>query len=311
MDSVRSSLLEIVYEQSGPSEGPPVLLLHGWPDAPRGWRSVADQLHAEGWRTIIPYLRGSRPTRFLHEDTARFAGAAALAQDAIDLADALKLDRFAVVGHDWGARAAYTIAGLFPERLTAIATLALGYQPRGVFSLPDFEQSRRFWYQWFQCLDEGVQAVRRDPVGFARIQWNTWSPQGWFDEAEFVATAESFKGPDWAAITLNAYRSRWVPGEAVDHRYDGLQQKLSQTEYLAIPTLMIQGASDFCDAPKQSEGLDRFFTRGYTRLLIDGVGHFPHREAPALVAGAVNRFLRDHAEGQVLGRPNSLPSSRA
>jgi pimeloyl-ACP methyl ester carboxylesterase len=296
MDSVRSSLLEIVYEQSGPSEGPPVLLLHGWPDAPRGWRSVAGHLHVEGWRTIVPYLRGSRPTRFLHEDTPRFAGAVALAQDAIDLADGLKLDRFAVVGHDWGARAAYTMAGLSPERVTSIAALALGYQPRGVFSLPDFEQSRRFWYQWFQCLDGGVQAVRRDPVGFARIQWNTWSPPGWFDEAEFIATAESFKDPDWAAITLNAYRSRWVAGEAVDHRYDELQQKLKETEYLTTPTLMIQGASDFCDAPKQSEGLDRFFTRGYRRLLIDGVGHFPHREAPALVADAVNRFLRENAE---------------
>jgi pimeloyl-ACP methyl ester carboxylesterase len=75
MNSVRTDLLEITYEQSGPNEGPPVLLLHGWPDAPRGWRKVAHHLHTEGWRTIVPYLRGSRPTRFLHEDTPRFAGA--------------------------------------------------------------------------------------------------------------------------------------------------------------------------------------------------------------------------------------------
>lgn len=296
MNSVRTDLLEIVYEQSGPNQGLPVLLLHGWPDAPRGWRTVAHHLHAEGWRTIVPYLRGSRPTRFLREDTPRFAGAVALAQDAIDLADALKLDHFAVVGHDWGARAAYTLAGLFPERVTAVAALALGYQPRGAFALPDFEQSRRFWYQWFQCTDGGAEAVRRDPVGFARIQWDTWSPQGWFDETEFIATADSFKDPDWAAITLNAYRSRWIPGEAVDQRYDALQRKLSQTEYLSTPTLMIQGESDSCDAPKESDGLDGFFTRGYRRILIDGVGHFPHREAPDDVAVAVNRLLRDHTE---------------
>ena len=95
----------------------------------------------------------------------------ALAQDAIDLADRLSLDRFAVIGHDWGARVAYTLATLFPERITSIAALALAYQPRGVFDLPGFAQSRSFWYQWFMCLDRGAEAVRRDPVGFARIQW--------------------------------------------------------------------------------------------------------------------------------------------
>jgi pimeloyl-ACP methyl ester carboxylesterase len=106
----------------------------------------------------------------LHKDTPRFAGAVALAQDAIDLADALKLDCFAVVGHDWGARAAYTIAALFPERLRAVAALSLAYQPRGALVLPDFEQSRLFWYQWFQCIDGGAEAVRRDTVGFARME---------------------------------------------------------------------------------------------------------------------------------------------
>jgi pimeloyl-ACP methyl ester carboxylesterase len=296
VNSIRTELLEIAYEQSGPSEGAPVFLLHGWPDAPRGWSRVAQRLHAEGWRTIIPYLRGSRPTRFLREDTPRFAGAVALAQDAIDLANALKLNRFAIAGHDWGARAAYTMAALFPERVTAVAALALAYQPRGAFALPDFEQSRRFWYQWFQCVDGGAEAVRRDPVGFARIQWNTWSPPGWFEEAEFIATAESFMDPDWAAITLNAYRSRWVIGEAVDRRYDALQKKLSETDYLSIPTLMIQGEADSCDAPEESEGLDRFFTRGYRRILIRGAGHFLHREAPGEVAAGVNRWLQDHAE---------------
>ncbi len=296
MNALRTDLLEIIFEQSGPDEGPPVLLLHGWPDAPRGWSRVANHLHAEGWRTITPYLRGSRPTRFLREETPRYAGAVALAQDVIDLADGLRLDRFAVIGHDWGARAAYTLAALFPERITAIGALALGYQPQGAFIVPDFQQSMRFWYQWFQCIDGGVEAVRRDPVGFARIQWNTWSPPGWFDEAEFIATADSFKDPDWAAITLNAYRARWLSGEAVDQRYDALRRKLSEIEYLSIPTLMIQGESDFCDAPKQSEGLDPYFTRGYRRVVLEGIGHFPHREAPGEVGGAISGWLQDHAK---------------
>jgi pimeloyl-ACP methyl ester carboxylesterase len=127
------------------------------------------------------------------------------------------------------------------------------FRPGGVFKIPDFEPSKRFWYQWFQCIDGGAEAVRRDPVGFARIQWNTWSPQGWFDEAEFSSTSETFSGPDWADFTLNAYRSRWMSGEVTDARYDTLQVKLREIEYLSTPTLMIQGASDSCDAPKESE----------------------------------------------------------
>jgi pimeloyl-ACP methyl ester carboxylesterase len=155
-----------------------VLLLHGWPDAPRGWRAVAQLLQAAGWRTIIPYLRGTAPTRFLSDDTPRVAPGVALVQDAIDLLDALQLEQVAVVGHDWGARTAYTLATLFPERVTAMVALALAYQSRGAFTIPDFAQARLFWYQWFMCTEAGATAVRQDPTGFARIQWDTWSPPG-------------------------------------------------------------------------------------------------------------------------------------
>jgi pimeloyl-ACP methyl ester carboxylesterase len=287
MPTIRTELLSLTYEEGGPADGPVILLLHGWPDAPRGWRAVAQLLQAAGWRTIIPYLRGTAPTRFLSDDTPRVAPGVALAQDAIDLLDALQLERAAVVGHDWGARTAYTLAALFPERVIAIVALALAYQPRGAFTLPDFAQARLFWYQWFMCTEAGAAAVRQDPTGFARIQWDTWSPPGWFDEAEFRVTADHFSEPDWAHITLNAYRSRWVPGEATDPRYEALQQRLHEIEYLATPTLLIQGGADTCDGPQESEGLDHYFTAGYQRLVLDGVGHFPHREAPQVVAQAV------------------------
>ena len=293
MKTVRTELLEIAFEEGGPEDGPAVLLLHGWPDAARGWDFVASKLQAKGWRTVVPHLRGSGATRFLSEETPRDGSGVALAQDAIDLADALNLERFAVVGHDWGARAAYTLAALFPERVSAVAALALGFQPRGLFTVPSFEQSRRFWYQWFLCVDGAAERVRVDPVGFARIQWETWSPRGWFEEAEFARTAESFLNPDWPAITLNAYRSRWLTGEARDARYDAAQQKIGEIETLSTPTLMIQGAADLCDAPSESEGLERHFANGYRRLLLGGVGHFPHREAPVAVADAILHHLQE------------------
>jgi pimeloyl-ACP methyl ester carboxylesterase len=289
--SICTELLEIAFEQAGPENGRPVLIIHGWPDAPRGWNPVASRLHLAGWCTFVPYLRGSGPTRFLSSATPRVGAGVALAQDAIDLADALGLDRFAVVGHDWGARAAYTLAALFPDRVTSIAALSLAFQPRAIFRVPSFEQSRRFWYQWFQCVDGGVEKIKSHPTGFARIQWDTWSPPGWFSEDEFAKTAERFRNPDWPAITLNAYRSRWLSGEAWDSRYDELKRRLGEIEKISTPTLMIQGGSDFCDPPSESEGLESHFTGEYERLVLEGIGHFPHREAPEAVASALLRHL--------------------
>jgi len=117
-------------------------------------------------------------------------------------------------------------------------------------------------------LDAGAEAMRADPTGFARIQWDTWSPPGWFDDTEFTMTAKSFSHPDWASITLNAYRQRWQP-EASDSRYDALQTRLYAIETISTPTLMIQGGMDTCDEPSSSEGLDGYFTGGYRRLVLD------------------------------------------
>jgi pimeloyl-ACP methyl ester carboxylesterase len=295
MRLVETQVLEIELHEGGPPGGPPILLLHGWPDAPRGWSPVATRLHASGWRTIVPALRGCGETRFRIPDAVRDGRGVALAADAVDLLDVLGHDRVPVVGHDWGARAAYTLAGVAPERVSAIAAVALGYQPRGKFTMPRFEQARAFWYQWLMYVDAGVQAVASDPIAFARIQWESWSPPGWFDEDEFRATARSFLNEDWLPITLQAYRSRFLATEPCDPRYEPLAQRLAQVERVDVPTLMIQGGADRCDEPASSENQEGFFTAGYPRLVFDGIGHFPHREAPDELALAVDRHLRTMA----------------
>jgi pimeloyl-ACP methyl ester carboxylesterase len=287
----KTELLNIAFEMAGPLSGPTVFLLHGWPDAPVGWTHVASRLQGQGFRTIAPYLRGSYPTEFRSQSTLRFAGAVSMAQDVIDLASRLGIERFAVVGHDWGARIAYTLATLYPERIQAIATLALAYQPRGEFRLGSFAQSKQFWYQFFQCTDSGAEEVRRDPIGFARIQWDTWSPSGWFTEEDFAAASRYFDRPDWGGITLNAYRSRYLNGEVIDHRYDDLQMLINRSESISVPTIMIQGASDLCDLPSASEDQEKYFLQHYKRIVLEGVGHFPHREAPDAVGEAVLRLL--------------------
>jgi pimeloyl-ACP methyl ester carboxylesterase len=291
MEAVETDVLHIGYTVSGPKDGPPVLLLHGWPDSARAWVPVASRLNEAGFRTLIPWLRGFGPTRFLSAETVRDGSGVALAHDGLDLMQRLGIDRFDVVGHDWGGRTAYTMAVLFPEHVRRIVSLALAFQPRGTFALPAFSQARKHWYQWFMSLDGGPEAIRSDPKGFARIQWDTWAPPGWFDDAEFDRTAADFDNPDWVAITLNAYRRRWRSDEPSDSRYEASRAKIAATDTVDVPTLMIQGREDSCDEPASSEGLDAHFTRGYRRLVIDDVGHFPPREALDVVARAIIEHL--------------------
>jgi pimeloyl-ACP methyl ester carboxylesterase len=177
--------------------------------------------------------------------------------------------------------------GRIPELFALVDQLKAQFGLR----IPSFGHARLFWYQSLLCLDQGAEAVAADPVGFARLQWDTWSPPGWYDDAEFTTTSESFRNPDWVPITLTAYRSRFMSGEALDPRYDGLAAGLAHIERISRPTLMLQGAADRCDEPASSAGLDRYFTGGYRRQLLDGVGHFPHREAPDAVAAAVLSHL--------------------
>jgi pimeloyl-ACP methyl ester carboxylesterase len=290
MNSVRTDLLEIAFEERAieqPSR-PPATWMAGCAARLECRRCATSYGGLSDDRAVSAWLG---PDSVSFPETPRVGAGAALAQDALDLADQLGLERFAVVGHDWGARVAYALAILAPERVTSVTALALAYQPRGLFKIPAFDQAKRFWYQWFLCVDGGAAKVLADPVGFSRIQWDTWSPAGWFDEAEFAETAECFKNPDWAAITLNAYRARWREDEVWDARYDSLQRKLRETETICRPTVMIQGGSDFCDAPSESEGLESYFTADYQRILLDGVRHFPHREAHQDVADAVLRHL--------------------
>jgi pimeloyl-ACP methyl ester carboxylesterase len=289
--TIETRALRVACELAGPEDGPTVVLLHGWPDDARTWDRILPSLHAAGWRTVVPFLRGFGPTRFRDPATIRSGQLSALGQDLIDLADSLTLSPFVVVGHDWGARAAYIAASQLPGRITHCVALSVGYGTNDPGQRLALRQARNYWYHWYMALDRGAALVREEGAEFARFLWETWSP-GWpFPAEEFDATASSFANPDWAEVTLHSYRHRWALASG-DPAYEPLERRLSPSPRIEVPTLVIHGAADGANHPSTSEGKEQLFAGPYDRLVIDGVGHFPQREAADVVAERICAFLR-------------------
>lgn len=290
LSRVSTPTLEVAFEPSGPETGLPILLLHGWPDDVRTWDGVLPALHAAAFRTIAPYLRGCGPTTFRSAATMRSGQLSALGRDVLDFADALRLGRFAVVGHDWGARAAYIAAALAPDRITHCVALSVGWGTNDPQQQISLVQARNYWYHWYLALDRGADAVQNDRAALARFLWTTWGPAAWFADAAFDLTARSFANPDWADVAIHSYRHRWglAPG---DPAYTALEAALRPPPVIATPTLVIHGGADACNDPSTSMNREPAFSRLYERLVLDGVGHFPSREAPEVVGRAIARFL--------------------
>lgn len=282
--------LHITFDETGARDGHPVLLLHGWPDDASTWKDMSVLLQERKLRLIAPYLRGFGGTTFRDQRTLRTANGAVLAMDAIDLLDRLGIDRFSVVGHDWGSNIAEALAIGWPDRVARIALLSS--LPRmGGLKTPTFQQAQRYWYHWFMATKRGSEAIAADPHGFARIQWENWGPDGWFDEATFEAVARSFDNPDWVAITLHSYRVRW--GEAdPDPQSAWLEDRIKETRSLSLPSIYFQGAEDGVNPPELSENLHERFSGPFDRILLQNVGHFPQREDPETVARELAIFLQ-------------------
>ncbi len=296
MRSIKTSQLRLAYEESGPKNGKPMLLLHGWPDSPRTWDAVLPLFHSAGYRTIAPFLRGYGPSRFrdrlLGRSPRRTGQPVAFAQDMLDLADGLRLTRFQFVGHDWGARTGYALAALAPERLVSLTAIAVPFEP-GKAKPPEFPQAQAFWYQWLLCTKPGETKFREDPVAFGRAQWDAWSPPAWYTQADFDEAAKSWTGPDFKDVVLHSYRSRWGAAE-LDPQYAGRQARFEATRTLPVATLLLHGLADRCELTETTDGAERFFTGPYQRVLLEGVGHFPQRESPEDTAGIILEHLRRH-----------------
>lgn len=283
--------LDIAYLEWNPQGRRTAVLLHGWPDSPECWKDVAPRLVEAGYRVLAPALRGFAPTRFRDSGTPRSGQLAALGRDLLEFIEALQLDRPALIGHDWGARAAANACGLSADVASHLVMLSVGYGTNDPSQLLPLPQARNYWYHWFMATPRGAQAVREDREAFARMMWDTWAPANWYDPADFSEAARAFQGGDWAEIVLHSYRHRWGFAEG-DPAYAEDEKRLHPAPLLALPTLVVHGGADTCNHPDSSRGREAFFSGRYARQVLDGIGHFPQREAPREVAEAIVHFCQ-------------------
>ncbi|HEX7786706.1 MAG TPA: alpha/beta hydrolase [Methylomirabilota bacterium] len=289
---VRTGTLEIGYEERGPAAGPPVILLHGFPDDVRAWDGVAAPLAADGCRVLVPYLRGYGPTRFLDPAVPRMAQQAAIGQDLLDFMNGLGLHRVSLAGYDWGGRAACIAAILAPARVRALVTIG-GYNVQNTLapSRPASpEEERAFWYQWYFNTERGRAGLEADRRGLCRLLWCEWSP-GWrFDEATFERTAVAFDNPDFVPVVIHSYRHRHrnAPG---DPRFDAIERRLAERPPIEVRTIILHGGDDAVDRPRRSEAHLPLFPAGTERRVVPEAGHFMPREQPDAVVAALRSLL--------------------
>lgn len=290
--SAATDRLDIAYLEWNPKGHRTAVLLHGWPDSPECWKTVAPVLAEAGYRVLAPALRGFAPTRFRDAATPRSGQLSALGRDLLAFIDVLDLERPALIGHDWGARAAANACGLRDGVASHLVMLSVGYGTNDPNQPLSLQQAHNYWYHWFMATPRGARVVREEREAFTRLMWDTWAPAGWYSRADFVEAAQAFQGDDWAEIVLHSYRHRWGFAEG-DPAYGEDQSRLTPTPILSVPTLVLHGGADTCNHPESSKGREAFFQNRYERQELDGVGHFPQREAPQSVADAILRFCRE------------------
>ena len=277
MNFVDTPTLSIAYEEHGPPggrhDGKQAVLLHGFPYAPRAYDAVAPALAGQGWRVIVPYLRGYGPTRFLSLETPRSGQQAALGADLRDLIDALALERPVVGGYDWGGRAACIVAALWPERVRGLVSVT-GYNIQDIAASirpAPAATEHRYWYQYYLHTPRGVAGLTHDRRGFAQTLWRLWSP-GWaFDDATLDASATAFDNPDFVDIVVHSYRHRfgYAPG---DPAFDAIEAALARQPDITIPSVVLHGTDDGVDPPSPDGDLVRF-TGPCRRELVPAAGH--------------------------------------
>jgi pimeloyl-ACP methyl ester carboxylesterase len=285
---VDAGVLSVGYAEAGPTDGPAVVLLHGWPYDIHTYVDVAPLLASAGYRVIVPYLRGYGTTRFRSSETLRNGQQSVVAVDAIALMDALQIEKAILGGCDWGARTANVMAALWPERVKAMVSVSgylIGSQEANRMPLPP-KAELRWWYQYYFATERGRAGYEANRREFAKLIWQIASPQWDFDDATFERSAASLDNPDHVAIVIHNYR--WRLGLAQSEpKYDELEKRLAQGPVITVPTITLEGDANGAPHPDPRTYARKFEAKYAHRTIEGGIGHNLPQEAPRAFAEAV------------------------
>ena len=288
LKQIDAGVLNIGYAESGPANGSPVILLHGWPYDIYGYAEVTFLLAAQGYRVIVPFLRGYGTTRFLSGNTFRNGQPSALALDIIALMDALKIEKAIIGGFDWGARTANIMAALFPQRCKAMVSVSgylIGSQASGKMPLAP-EAELEWWYQFYFATERGRLGYEKNRHDFAKLIWRLGSPKWKFEDAAFERSAGSLNNPDHVDIVIHNYR--WRLGLATgESKYAEYEKRLAEFPLIAVPTITLEGDANGAPHPKPDAYAKKFTGKYEHRTLTGGIGHNLPQESPHDFAEAI------------------------
>ena len=278
--TVRANDLQFGVLEAG--SGPLALCLHGFPDAAHTWRHLLPALAGAGFHAVAPFMRGYAPTG-VPADGAYQLGA--LVADAVALHEVLGGDSDAVlIGHDWGAEAAYGAAAYAPDRWRRLVTLAVPPAALDEVLFSDYDQLRRFFYLFMFRDPAGCAeaVVARDGMAFLDRLWRDWSPG--FQPGEHLAQVKQcLQQRANLTAALGYYRAAGAAGEGAGTtaRYAAQQQAAGRQP--PQPTLYLHGARDGCIGVELARGTERLLAPSSRMIVIDDAGHFLHLEKPSAV----------------------------
>jgi pimeloyl-ACP methyl ester carboxylesterase len=288
LKQIDAGVLNVGYAEAGAAGGPPVILLHGWPYDIHSYVDVTPLLASAGYRVIVPYLRGYGTTRFLSDQTFRNGQPSAIAVDIVDFMDALEIRKATVAGFDWGARTANIVAALWPERCKAMVSVSgylIGSQEAGKMPLPP-KAELEWWYQYYFATERGRTGYDKYRRDFAKLIWQTASPQWSFDDATFDRSAAALDNPDHVGIAVHNYRWRLALAQG-ERKYDDLEKRLAEAPVITVPTITLEGDANGAPHPESGSYARKFPGKYSHRLIKGGIGHNLPQEAPRAFAEAV------------------------
>jgi pimeloyl-ACP methyl ester carboxylesterase len=288
LKQIDAGLLNVGYAEAGPANGPPVILLHGWPYDIYSFVDVTPLLASAGYRVIVPYVRGYGTTRFLSSETFRNGQPSAVALDLIALMDALKIEKATLAGFDWGARTANIVAALWPARCKAMVSVSgylIGSQEAGKMPLSP-QAELEWWYQFYFATERGRAGYDKYRHDFAKLIWQLASPKWNFDDATFDRSATSFNNPDHVSIVIHNYRWRLALAEG-EPKYADLDRRLAEGPVITVPTITMEGDANGAPHLDPSAYAKKFSGKYAHRTITGGIGHNLPQEAPQAFAQAV------------------------